>query len=383
MSRAVLMGGVLAVVLLAIQIVGHVGIELDDAPFVARFADPDGPLEAIMARSDGQAFAQVASDPLLDAPEQFGREPVGSSELAYRAQRPLASYLVWALALGQVGAVPVATLVLTLVGCVALVALVARLARAADPALGLVRYAPAVLLVPGIFASFRWLMPGALAAALAIGGAVLWHSPPGRRGAATTLGALACLSAAVLTRETMLVVPAALLVGDLWRHRRLRPRALLLATPAGFYAAWWAVVRLLLDLAITHTGQADIRRDRPLRGLVDAMGEWGLTEPEWYLFVGTVVLVAAALRRRAGPELITVIALGLLIASTMSVWVWRDWTDWSRAIVPVHIAAIAAIAWPTDAEPSDRRATRRQAGTNRSSNSISSSSATRSAGSRA
>src|SRR4051812_48983127 len=70
--------------------------------FVSNFDPPSSPIEVTANSGDGQSFAALAQDPSLSRPDVFYR---GKSEAAYRAQRPLAGYLAWAMSLGQPGLV--------------------------------------------------------------------------------------------------------------------------------------------------------------------------------------------------------------------------------------------------------------------------------------
>ena len=41
------------------------------------------------------------------------------------------------------------------------------------------------------------------------------------------------------------------------------------------------------------------------------------------------------------------IVIGIALASTMSISVWQHWENWGRALVPVHLATLAALLPPT------------------------------------
>src|SRR5206468_2285732 len=71
--------------------------------YVSTFAHASHPLDVMLVTGDGQAFAAIARDPTLTRPGVFH---ASNREMAYRAHRPLASYLAWAGSLGHPGWVP-------------------------------------------------------------------------------------------------------------------------------------------------------------------------------------------------------------------------------------------------------------------------------------
>src|SRR5437899_9670930 len=77
--------------------------------FVRGFEDPADPLHVMAARGDGQAFAEIARHPTLDRGIAMSRD-----EAAFRASRPLWSWLAWLVSLGHPRWVLLAMLVLTL-----------------------------------------------------------------------------------------------------------------------------------------------------------------------------------------------------------------------------------------------------------------------------
>ena len=165
--------------------------------FVSTYDPPTNRLEVTADSGDGQSYAALASDPSLARPEVFYQGP---SEAAYRAQRPFASWLAWALGLGQPGAVPYLLALIAVVGVGAFVGTAAALAKrlGRDPQLSLL-----LIVAPGAVADLKWLCPDVLGAGLALGGYLLWTRSNRR-----VWPAVALFTMATLTRETLLVVPA-------------------------------------------------------------------------------------------------------------------------------------------------------------------------------
>src|SRR5579859_8075241 len=70
--------------------------------YVTLYDRPVTGVDAVLGRGDGQAYAALAEDPTLARPNVI----LGYHEAAYRAQRPLVSYLAWAGSLGSADRVP-------------------------------------------------------------------------------------------------------------------------------------------------------------------------------------------------------------------------------------------------------------------------------------
>lgn len=199
-------------------------------------------------------------------------------------------------------------------------------------------FAVAVLFVPGVWASFPFLMPGALAAGLGLAGLAVWESRPAPRPFTTdrrVVTAALLFAAAILTRETMIFIPAGIALAHMVRTRRLP--SLWLAVGPVLYAAWWLVVRAMTGAPLN--GQDQTRADAPGAGFLDAAGSWSLLGRDWLFVVATVGLLAVAWWRRSpGDHLLYGAILGLLAASLMNLGVWGSWVNWTRAVLPVHLA---------------------------------------------
>ena len=153
---------------------------------------------------------------------------------------------------------------------------------------------------------------------------------------------VACFAAAGLGRETLLLVPAALLLHDVVRgaHRaRAVTAGLVVVAP---YLGWVLALRAILGA--WPSGTVDGRLSIvPFAGLVEAVPSWTALD---LLFVAAVLGPAVlALARRAGdPGLRVVVAAHLLLAATLGEPVWASWRDWGRVLLPLTAVALVVLA---------------------------------------
>ncbi|HEV7719915.1 MAG TPA: hypothetical protein VGO60_01450 [Iamia sp.] len=312
----------------------------------ARYDPPTSGVEVGLDLGDGQLFATHAADPFLDQPAQIRGGP---EEQAYRFQRPLFGWLGWLASGGRPGAVPWAVVGLTVASVVALVVGAGRLLRerGADPRLALV-----LLATPGVLADLQRVGPEALGVLLVLVGAVAWTA---RR---PIWVPIVLFAAAGLCRETLLLVPAALLLHDLVRSDPAGRRRAVLAGVAVVapYAGW--VVALRAIVGAWPSGTVDGRLSViPFAGLVDAVSSWTALD---LVFVAAVLATAVlVLARRAGePWMRWVVAAHLLLAATLGEPVWVSSRDWGRVLLPLSVIAVVALApRRTDqvVDPADRR----------------------------
>lgn len=286
------------------------------------------PFEIMLVQSDGQAYAALARDPSLARPEEFPSR----AEAAYRAQRPLLGWLAWAASLGRPSRVPVALAVLQVVGVGA--------AGAACAALLAGRGAPVfpaalVALLPGIFESLSWLGPEALGLALAAWGVGAWEQGHRRR-------SCLLLSAASLARETLLVVPAGLLIASVRRGTARAPTGwLTLTAPFAVVGMWGPAVRL--RIGSWPLAASSGRLSFPLAGLLAAARSWADPGNAFFLAVGVGVVLALVLRRRWDHNLVTIALLTAVLATAMGAAVWARWEDFTRPLVPMFAFGIIAL----------------------------------------
>jgi hypothetical protein len=295
-------------------------------PYVVGFPT-SGSLNVMLSQGDGQAFAQLATDPSLARPEAFAGQTADTRvgvEAAYRAQRPLLGYLAWALSLGQPGLVGAALVAWAVVGgglaCAGVAALL--LDRGGTrPELALV-----VLALPGSLLATSWLGPELLGLGCAALGWVWWERD--RR-----LPAVCALTVAALTRESMLVVPAALALWCLFRQKDLK-RTLALTVPPLVLAAWIAVVHVRFGAWPSEANAG--RMGPPLAGLVEAAPAMSIVDRVFVLV--NALLAVVAVRHRRDP---LAWAIGLfLVPAVLAGWdVWLNRGSINRVMLPAQVFA--------------------------------------------
>jgi hypothetical protein len=131
-------------------------------PFTTLYNPPSRPLETLMNSGDGQAFAAIGRDPLLGDPDVFW---TGRAESAYRAQRPLLSWLAIASVGGRVERVPEGLVAWTVIGVGMMVGAVARALQRADRPAWLALF---LIGAPGVLADLRTVAPEPLGCGLAL-----------------------------------------------------------------------------------------------------------------------------------------------------------------------------------------------------------------------
>lgn len=311
-------------------------------PYVELYWPPETPAEVIVNQGDGQAFAALAQDPLLRRPEAFGGD---DAEAAYRAQRPLLGWLVWATSAGQAEAVPGVLLAWAVAGAVALAwgtrVLAARFGRRWD-------LAALAVLLPGSVAVLDWTGPEGLAAGAAL--LALWWWRRSARSWAVVL-----LVVASLLRETMVLVAVAIGVWELVRDPRgWRSLVPLLAAPLAVLA-WWEALRWRFDALPTDAASAgEGRLGVPFAGLVGGIGYWD-TADAVVAFVLAALLVAAVWQHRsAGRQgdglLWAVVGVYGLLGILLGTEVWKRWQDFGRALLPLSAVAFV-LALPVSSTP--------------------------------
>ena len=298
--------------------------------YAAAFDHPQTHAETLIDGMDGQAYGQIAVDPAMThAAAEFG----SPADAAYREARPAYAWVAFAAAVGG-GPAPIAAalLVLSVLSVAMLAAATGALARRVGrPAM----VGALVALVPG--AAITVFAPGgaeAFGCALVIAGLVLWLD---RRYA----GAIALLSVAALTRETLLLFPLVLAGWELWSRRgRLAGR---LVIPFAVYGAWIVVVYSRVG-ALPSTA-AGGRLDWPLVGLFRAIAYWSPMSIK--VALGIVALALVAIARFRHPVLRLLLVAHLALATLLGELVWTSWKDFSRVLLPVAILGIVAL-WPSD-----------------------------------
>jgi hypothetical protein len=195
-----------------------------------------------------------------------------------------------------------------------------------------------VVVLPGAIDSMKWFGTDLLALGLAAAGILLWRD--GR-----AWPAAAAFSAAALARETLLLVPAGLLIAELLRHRRPAPPWWLV--PPAIWMGWQVVVRWRFEAWPWDGGPG--RLAFPFSGLADAL-------PHWDPVVGSIAAAALALGPilavlvlRPRDPLTAVAALFLVLGVVTGTSVWVNWSSFSRVLMPGYVFAAVALLGPSPA----------------------------------
>lgn len=141
-----------------------------------------------------------------------------------------------------------------------------------------------------------------------------------------------------------MILPIGIALNEIINRRLPNPW---LGLPALTYLAWGAVVRGLTETSLSTAGTASNRLSIPFEGLTEATAAWSLSQ-EWMILGITIALTITAALRRPTDPLVSVAVVGLGIATVMSVEVWADWADWTRALAPVHLAILGLVLTPDE-----------------------------------
>jgi hypothetical protein len=282
---------------------------------------------------DGQFYYRLALNPFTHRRVEYG---ITIDNLPYRQQRILYPVLVHVLALGVIGWVPWSMIVVNYLAVCWLAFHAAGFAqRFAVPAI----YGLAIPLYPGILLGMVRDLPDPLAISLMVSSLYLLHSHRIALG-----GCL--LGLAVLTRETIVLVAAALLVHSIWRGLRRQSEwteTLWLMIPLLTYAAWQLWIFARWGTLGVAAGSANLNAF-PLKSFallfihgaqsaltLDSFGRTaeGLMVCAELVFLGAMVGLAAitSARSEVGPGVKLAWLLYLLLAAFLSRSVWSD--DWA------------------------------------------------------
>lgn len=323
-DRTALLAGTVAFVLaslyLGVTLANHVGRVVNTVPYVPELAWTDSPPEVQAAMGDGQGYLMLAWDPLLERPGS-----AGADSAAYRASRPLLSYVVWLLALGDPARTPWSLYAAAALAAGAAAWSLARLSRYLDvnPGWSVI----ALAFCPGTFISLQSGGAELLMLAFAAAGIanVLREANIGR----VPWTAVAALTAAMLVRETALVFVVAVAAWAILERERTAIRLLL--APAA-YSVWCLLVWWRYGVPTWHAPDG-------------AFGLAFLSAPFDSLDVAAVMVIALSLvglGLRRGPwTWIAALHLGLL--SVLGPAVWARFQDYSRVMMPVTALGIMAI----------------------------------------
>lgn len=325
-------GGVIGVAFVAANIAGTTvpppGSDPGEVPYVRLYDTPHDRLEVLINQGDGQAFAALAQDPTLSRPDVFRG---GAPEAAYRAQRPLLGWLAWASSLGRPGAVPTVLFAWAVIGFALLGAAAATFAaRRGSP----MRFAAIVLALPGALITLDWTGPEALGVAAVLSGVLLWQ-----RSRPPLVAVAVAFTLAGLSRETLLLVPCALLLRELVSGSRTRERLATLVVAPIVYVGWVVVVHARL-----HAWPTDARQGRlspPFVGVADALGEWRPIDVAFAVLA--VVLALAVITRRWGTDESLILLVHLAFAACLGAAVWARLEDFGRVLLPLYVFGVLAL----------------------------------------
>jgi hypothetical protein len=275
---------------------------------------------------DGQLFYAIAREPwrFREVSEQLDRP-------RYRYQRPLLSWLAWAL--HPTGGGPGLVIALFAVGVLGLF-----VGGVAVGALSVTLRGPPWLgalfpLMGGSWWALRISGSDGLAAALSFLAIAL--ALRRRGGWAIVVGV-----GAVLAKESFLLV----LIGyALWRRRRdVVP---LVAVPAAVGVAWWVVVRATVPAPNRQVAEFGW----PLQGLLESAGGWARGEEPiaaFFVVVGIALGVLALVKRGLGHPMGWIVALQFAFLTVLVPIVLFGRANGPRAVLPLTVAAVVALATP-------------------------------------
>jgi len=148
------------------------------------------------------------------------------------------------------------------------------------------------------------------------------------------------LTGAVLTREVMLIAVAGIAVW-LWRHEGWRTALVRAAVPGAAVLGWAIYVRARIGWM---TGVSQVEEiGWPFQGFIDAIEFWPYRPANFAVGVAMIVLLALFTLRfvRRPNTLVGYAAIGFVpLASLLTLQVWFNYFDITRAIAPVITAYV-------------------------------------------
>ncbi len=282
---------------------------------------------------DGQYYYRLALDPLTDRHVEYG---IAIDNPAYRQERILYPILAHILALGVFAWVPWSMILVNYLAVCWLAFTSVRYAAlfSTPPIYGLM-----IPFFPGVLLALDRDLPDPLAISLMVWALYLLHT---RR---IAFGAC-ILALAVLARETVIVLAAALLVNSVWRWWRRQSawiESVLLVIPIVTYVTWqmWLLARWgtlgstggKANLSGIPLGSASLLLVRAIRSMVALetfrSAATGLMICGELLFLGVMILVAAiaAPRSAVSPGVKLGWLFYLVLAAFLSGAIWVE--DWS------------------------------------------------------
>jgi hypothetical protein len=326
------MGAVaITAVLYGVVVLGRLAYHQRDASFFITvgdaFYDPSLSPQKLSTGSrygyDGQFYYRLALDPFTNARVEYG---IRIDNPAYRQQRIVYPVLAHILALGRIPWVAWSMIVVNYLAVCGLAFSAARFAELfAMPAI----YGLAIPFYPGVLLGLDRDLPDPLAISLMVCALYLLHS---RR-----ITFAACILAlAVLTRETVILLAAALFVHSAWRALRRQSawtESVLLMIPLATCAAWQLWIFARWGTFGPAAGSGNLH-GVPLAAVIlliqaahAALGFHPFLLIE-LLFLGAMILLAASvsIRSTVSPGVKLAWLLYLALAAFLSGGVWvEDW----------------------------------------------------------
>lgn len=306
---------------------------------------------------DGQFYWRMAADPAqLHLSAYLGVR----LDSAYRLNRIFFPAVVWVVTAGHAGLVAFGMVAVNVAAMLALLALGIVLVRrhGVAPAWALL-----LVCVPGLVGSVSRDLTETLTCVFGLGAIVALRE--GR-----TWVAAACFSAAVLTRETMLLAVAvygvAAIVQIARRTRRPSWRDASWVLPVVVFVLWQLVVRLDVGTVpiLSSAGSGDV--GVPFVGLVEGVGSWfdphtlhQLAKGALYVVqtVATAVMIVLAWRNRHRARAVEV---GLFAAFAILL-VLETKQGWVAPLDARYATFLTVLGWDQLLEGGDRVATTRAA----------------------
>ena len=278
------------------------------------------------AGHDGKFFFAQANDPWYLDPEQHAEV---LDRPFYRAGRMLYPLIAGGFGLFPPGIVVWSLVIINLLGLGAGTLIAAKLARAwsVSPWLGL-----AVALNVGLLYEVAIDGSGVVAYACCLAGVyAVVRERPWLAGSA--------FAAAALSREVMVAFALGVFILA-WLELR-RPLWHIVIAPAVALAAWWTYLGFRLN-GVSGTGGAPRLFSPPFIGILQALRSW-IAEPDAQVAFNAVLLIIVVAFTVLAPRSRLPIAWGALpfvaMAMVLSVDVWLEPFDFSRALAPVFTAA--------------------------------------------
>lgn len=288
---------------------------------------------------DGTAFYRLALDPFTSETTAYG---ISFDAPAYRQQRIGYPLIVWLLSAGQPRAVPWLLVIVNIVAVASIAAVGASYARESG------RHAMAGLLF-AIYPGFVYSVSRDLAEPLAcLFGLSAIVAITRRR----HLAAAALLCAAVLTRETFLIVAVAAALAHafaLLRKRASPVTPVVFAAPIVIFAVWRAILAAHWGTAPLSPGAIELTKPfvEYARVLISSSSlrrihRLHFTEAA-YLGLGVILVLAALLKSSASTVTKLAWMAYLAMAATLPRAVWEEDVAFMRVLGDLHVTGAAVV----------------------------------------